>query len=513
MWLDPGTDEMPSPASALGTLPSSFLASFPGVLEHVPVIAWMTGVDGRCTFTNGQYLMFTGRTFGQASELGWTALLHPDDHDACLAAYLKAHEARTPFHAEQRWRRSDGVYRLVEVSGLPVHDPAGTFQGYVGLCSDVTDQRGAAGAQTSDHVHLVSTNAEEIIANMNDAVLVESDNGRVIMANEAFCRLFQVETPPHELTGMEADRLTKRLNPAVPRIDRLKKARRRSVGEEIGLLDGRVLEQHYAPVARDGAAGMHLWQYRDITARKDFEAELHLSRQRLRNLAAHDEAVREEERRSAARMLHDELGQLLTSVKLEVAAAAGVFREHPDENALSVVDRLQSAAGLLDVCIKTVQSVTAKLRPAPVPEMCISGAIRWEALLFEQRTRIRCRVGVSPPKLEVDSERSAVLYRILLEALTNVVRHANAGAVQISLKKAGGVVFLSVRDNGRGIAQEEIDNPATMGLLSMRERALGVGGDVRITRNARSGTTVMVILPLPPKPSSAVPADYGPGQA
>jgi two-component system sensor histidine kinase UhpB len=396
-----------------------------------------------------------------------------------------------------------------------VHDPAGTFQGYVGLCSDVTDQPGAAAAlgQTSDHPRRVDTNADAIIANMNDAVLVESDNGRVVLANEAFCRLFQLDTPPQKLTGMEADRLTKHLSPVASRLDRMKKRRRRSLGEEIRLIDGRVLELHYAPVARDGAAGMHLWQYRDITARKRFEAELHLSRQRLRSLAAHDEAVREEERRGAARVLHDELGQLLTSVKLEVAAAADVFREQPDERALPVVDRLQSAAGLLDVCIKTVQRVSAKLRPALLPELCISDAIRWEALLFEQRSRIRSRVGVSPPKLDVDSERSAVLYRILLEALTNVVRHAHASAVQISLKKARGVVFLSVRDNGRGIAPEEVDNPSTMGLLGMRERALGVGGDVRITRNARGGTTVMAILPLPPEPSSAVAAEGGPVQA
>jgi signal transduction histidine kinase len=325
--------------------------------------------------------------------------------------------------------------------------------------------------------------------------------------------LFQLDTPPQALTGMEADRLAKQLNPAAVRLGKMKKRRRRTVGEEIRLTDGRVLELHYAPVARDGAAGLHLWQYRDITARKRFEAELHLSRQRLRNLAARDEAVREEERRSAARVLHDELGQLLTSVKLEVAAASDMFREHPDEHALPLVDRLQSAAGLLDVCIKTVQRVSANLRPTPLPEMCISDAIRWEALLFEQRSRIRCRVAVTPPKLEVDPERSAVLYRILLEALTNVVRHADASAVQISLKKAGGVVFLSVRDNGRGIAPEEVDNPATMGLLGMRERALGVGGDVRITRNARGGTTVMVILPLPTEPSSAVVAEGGPVQA
>jgi PAS domain S-box-containing protein len=376
------------------------------------------------------------------------------------------------------------------------------------------DQRatGTAFTQVSDPT-LVAMNADRMIANMNDAVLVESVSGRVVLANEAFCRLFQLNTPAQVLTGLEAARLTKQLSPALLRLEKLKKKQRSSVGEEIRLIDGRVLELQYTPVVQDGAVGVHMWQYRDITARKRSEAELHLSRQRLRNLAAHDEAVREEERRSAARMLHDELGQLLTSVKLEVVAAADLFREHPDEHALTVADRLQSAAGLLDVSIKTVQRVSAKLRPAALAEMCISDAIRWEGLLFEQRSRIRCRVAVTPPKLEVDSERSAVLYRILLEALTNVARHADASAVQISLRRARGVVFLSVRDNGRGIAPEEVDNPATMGLLGMRERALGVDGDVRITRNVRGGTTVMAILPLPAEPSSALEAEGGPVQA
>jgi signal transduction histidine kinase len=111
-------------------------------------------------------------------------------------------------------------------------------------------------------------------------------------------------------------------------------------------------------------------------------------------------------------------------------------------------------------------------------------------------------VSVTPPKLEIDPERAIILYRILLEALTNVARHAAAGAVQISLKKDGGVVSLSVRDNGRGIAPEQIENPRTMGLLGMRERALAVGGDVRITSGGGRGTIVMAIVPVPPAPRS-----------
>jgi PAS domain S-box-containing protein len=623
---------MPVPGSAVVARISAFLAPFPAVLEQVPVMAWMTGVDGRCIFTNRIWLSFTGRTAEQQLGFGWTERVHPGDRNPCLAAYLQAHETRRPYRGEYRLQRRDGVYRVMEASGVPVYDPSGDFHGYVGLCTDITEQRGTVNelARTSDHLHLVATHADEmiyrlrvvpapaleyvspgslritgyppeefvtnirlglelvvpedrpilrdlladpaaaprvvvirwrhpdgrivwaqhtriavrdadgrviaiegvardislqkelererddhstlltsLIATMNDAVLVESDEGRVLLANQALCHLLAIDRPPEALTGSEASGLSEQLRPWTSRFRSLKKRRLRSVGEEIPLSDGRVLELQYNPVHRGDSERVHVWQFRDITARKQFETELHTSRQRLRDLAAHDEAVREEERRGAARMLHDELGQLLTSVKLEVAAAADVFREHPDQERLGAVDRLQSAAGLLDVCIRTVRQVSAKLRPAPIPEMRISDALRCEALLFQQRTKIRCRASVSPAKLEVDPERSAVLYRVLVEALTNVARHAEAGAVQLSLKKSAGVVFLSVRDNGRGIAQQEIDNPSTMGLLGMRERALSVNGDVRITRGARGGTTVMLILPLLLEPSESATAADG----
>ena len=611
--------KMAAPASTVVAHLSRFLAPFPAVLEQVPVMAWLTGVDGRCTFTNRSWLSFTGRTAEQQLGFGWADGAHPEDRDACIAAYLEAHDARRPYRTEWRMKRRDGSYRVMESSGLPVYDPSGEFHGYVGLCSDITEQRGTVNelARASDHLHLVATNAEEmiyrirlapapaleyvspgslritgyppeefianiglglalvvpedrpvmhnlitdpaaapgvvtirwrhpdgkivwaehtriavydaagavvaiegvarditrqktlererdehsrlltsLIATMNDAVLVESDAGRVLLANEALCRLFVPDRTPHSLAGTDFSDLTEQLRPWGSRFSALKTLRQRSVGEEIRLADGRVLELEYAPVTGPGSETVHVWQFRDISARKQFETELRASRQRLRDLAAHDEAVREEERRGAARMLHDELGQLLTSVKFELATAADVFRANPDETRRPGVDRLQAAAGLLDVCIRTVQQVSAKLRPTPIPEMRISDALRCEALLFEQRTRIRCRVSVNPPRLQVDPDRSAVIYRVLVEALTNVARHAGAGAAQVSLKKSGGVVFLTVRDNGRGIAQQEIDNPSTMGLLGMRERALSLGGDVRITRGARGGTTLMLILPL-----------------
>ncbi len=627
---------MSSSAPVSDSLISAFLAAFPDVLERVPAMAWMTDVNGSTTFVNRRWLAFVGRTIEQERGWGWAEIVHPDDREACLAAFRQAHASQTPFDGEYRWRRGDGTDRLLRTWGVPLHDPSGTFVGYVGLGADVTDEDGAAKAlaRTSDHLHLVASNAEEmiyrlrllptpmleyispgsiritgyepeafianrrlslslvveedrwivedllanptqarrfvtirwrhrdghivwaehtrvavrdatgtvvaiegvardvtlqkqlererdehstlltsLIANMSDAVLVESDEGRVLLANDAFCRLFGLETQSHELIGADTASLTDQLNEWRARQAALKAKRRRSTVEEITLSDGRVLELQYAPVRCSDDVSAHLLQFRDISARKLFEAELHTSRQRIRELAAHAEAVREEERRGAAQVLHDEVGQLLTAVKLELAAATDVFRAHPDAEVFDAVDRLQSSAGLVDVCLRTVQRVSAKLQPTPIAEMRISSALRYEALLFERRSQIRCRVRIVPPTLELDAARSAVAYRVLLESLTNVTRHAAAGAVHISLKKTSKTVVLAIRDNGRGIAQEQIDNPRTMGLLGMRERALAVGGDVQIARGKRGGTTVTLILPLDLERSSSNPASGGAAQS
>jgi signal transduction histidine kinase len=135
-------------------------------------------------------------------------------------------------------------------------------------------------------------------------------------------------------------------------------------------------------------------------------------------------------------------------------------------------------------------------------------AIRWEAALFERRTGIRCRVSSRPAKFETRAHVT-VLYRILLEALTNVARHANAGTVRIAVRQGARHLTMEVRDNGKGISDEAVANPTTLGLLGMRERALAAGGELRIVRLAAGGTSVTVALPHEPAAteSGARPAD------
>jgi signal transduction histidine kinase len=342
---------------------------------------------------------------------------------------------------------------------------------------------------------------DALIANLQDGVMAETDDGRITVANAAFCRIFALPDPD-ALIGRRAQDLRETLwktlvadADAYRRLTAdLKAQRRPQLGFEIRLTDGRILDRDYVPV--EGPAGMlHMWHYRDVTDRRQMEVRLRESSRRLRRLSAHAEQVREKERRLLARTLHDELGQLLSSIRLELGAAIATFREVADGPMHPIVDRLQAAAGLTDIGLASLRSLTTSLRPPILDHLGLVPAIRWEAGVFSKRTGIRCHVRARPATITLGEAQVTALYRIVLEALENIARHAGAGTAWVYLTRQRGLTLMEVRDNGRGISDEQINNPRTMGLLGMRERALALGGEVRITAAHRRGTRLLVILP------------------
>lgn len=209
---------------------------------------------------------------------------------------------------------------------------------------------------------------------------------------------------------------------------------------------------------------------------------------------ARAESLREDERRTIAHMLHDDLGQIVTNMRLELAAAIRIQHTLAQPGGHDLVDRLQSIAGLLDIGVETLRRITAALRPQVLDQLGLAASVKWEAGLFERRTGIRCQVRVAPG-LTVDDETATSLYRILLEALNNVVKHARAGTVWITVVKTAGALVMTVRDNGRGITDAQSVDPSTMGLHGMRERAVAAGGDLRISSPNGSGTRLVVTIP------------------
>ena len=214
------------------------------------------------------------------------------------------------------------------------------------------------------------------------------------------------------------------------------------------------------------------------------------------SLALRLEHAREEERARVARELHDELGQVLTSLKLEFMWLVDQLRNTEPKPGIQLVNKLQSLIGLIEVSIQSVRQISSDLRPAVLDHLGLRETIQWETTKFESRTGIRCRLAWALKNEPADRTRQLAMFRILQEALTNVVRHAHAGAVRIGVRERGRTLTLTIRDNGRGITKAELSSVKSIGLLGMTERARLLGGRVTIAGAPGRGTTVTVTVPV-----------------
>jgi signal transduction histidine kinase len=213
------------------------------------------------------------------------------------------------------------------------------------------------------------------------------------------------------------------------------------------------------------------------------------SEDKLRRLAAHLISVREEERAHIAREIHDELGQVLTGLKMEVTWLAKRLREKP------LIEKTDSMCKLIDATVGTVRKIATGLRPEMLDDMGLIAAVGWQAKEFQKRTGIRCRAKL-PPEVKLDVDVSTTMFRIFQEILTNVARHSRATRVDMELDIAEDHVALEVTDNGVGIADSDLNGKKSLGLLGMHERALLFGGEVKISGTPGHGTRVSVQIPL-----------------
>ncbi|MBA4313141.1 MAG: hypothetical protein C0417_10990 [Chlorobiaceae bacterium] len=221
------------------------------------------------------------------------------------------------------------------------------------------------------------------------------------------------------------------------------------------------------------------------------------SRDQLRTLAIHLQSVREEERTRIAREIHDELGQLLTVMKMDIALLSKKIKSH-SENTFSneAIQSLQTMSGLADSTIQSVRRIATQLRPEILDELGLREAIEWETELFQQRTKILSKFNSPKEFILLDTDRATALFRIFQETLTNVARHSGATRVDVTIDLFDSELILLVSDNGKGITQQEATGSKSLGLLGMRERAQVFGGAVEVSGIAGKGTTVKVCVPL-----------------
>jgi len=231
----------------------------------------------------------------------------------------------------------------------------------------------------------------------------------------------------------------------------------------------------------------------DITERKRGEASLVLQKEQLRALAERLQWVREEDRKRVARDLHDQIGQILTAIKMDMT---WMIRHLPASQG-AVLARLKESIQLINDGVTSVRAICSGLRPGVLDDLGLAAAIEWQASEFAARNGVRCQVSVPPVDLHLDGDRATAAFRIFQECLTNVIRHAQATSVSVSLCQEDENILLIVEDDGIGFRESDLSNSlGSLGLLGMKERAQFCGGNVQISSSPGKGTTVTIRVPV-----------------
>jgi signal transduction histidine kinase len=226
-------------------------------------------------------------------------------------------------------------------------------------------------------------------------------------------------------------------------------------------------------------------------------AEHQNATEQLRLLTAHLQSAREEERIRIAQEIHDEIGTLMTAIKMDLAFLSKEIAGKGAKKSPEVLcEEIGDTTKLVDNAIQTIHQIVLELRPAVLDHMGLRAALEWQLQEFQTRTKIQYQFISNLDAIHLDAERSTAVFRILQEALTNVARHAHATRVDASLQEEDDQLVLQVRDNGRGISEEQISGIGRFGLLGMRERAHASGGDVVVRGSPGQGTVVTVRMPV-----------------
>jgi PAS domain S-box-containing protein len=243
----------------------------------------------------------------------------------------------------------------------------------------------------------------------------------------------------------------------------------------------------------EGRIAGHFGIQRDVTDRHKAAEQVRASRHQLRALAARLQQVREEERTGIAREIHDELGQALTGLKLDIAWMKDRLpRDHEMRSqCASIIQRI-------DGTMSAVRRIATELRPSVLDQLGLAAALEWQGQEFGTRTGIEVVLDLCADDCRIPDQLGSSVFRIFQESLTNVARHARATRVTVRLIQTPETVTLEVSDNGIGIPAERHEGTASLGIVGMRERALACGGEFRITGRPNQGTTVLLMVPLMP---------------
>ena len=338
-----------------------------------------------------------------------------------------------------------------------------------------------------------------ILESAMDAIITVDENQRVVLFNKAAEEVFLC--PREEAVGAPLDwfipeRFRGNHRQLVEQFGRTGAASRR-MGHARVVMGLRRNGQEFpieASISQVTEGGQRLYTVilRDVTERVRAEEALRRSKEEIHSLALTASTAREQEKSRIARELHDELGQALTALKIDV----GWLRDHLGDPPPAVARKLGAMQVLLDGTVAAARRISSDLRPLMLDDLGLTAAAEWLADNFRSRTGIGVELVMSGDDLDLPDPYATAVFRILQESLTNIAKHAEATQVEITLERGASEVLLTVRDNGRGFDPDAARNPGSYGLVGLRERATLIGADVRVDSHPGEGTRVELRVPL-----------------
>lgn len=482
MAVAPAVGHFPEVPMARTSVPDASL------FELAPEAMLLTDGQGIVLRVNAEFASLFGyRPEEIVGRLIDDMIVPADLKSEATAAGDTVHAGKRSFLETERCRK-DGSPIAVSVHCTPIKCDDGSW-GSFSVYKDISQRRRAEHALQQSEEKF-----EKAFRASPDALVISTvTDGRIIEVNDRYLSLFGF-TSRDEVIGHTVDELNIYETP----FEREKMIAELNARGYVANMDCRVISRTRGVrifqvsveyLELDGVRAI-LSVGRDVTDIRAAGAELFRSRGRLRELAARLDGVREEERAAIAREIHDELGQELTGLRLELS---WLQRAIPARSHLN--ERVRAMVGQVDGTIETVRRIASDLRPGVLDELGLAAAVEWQAEKFAERTGLHPLVRIVGDESAVDPRRETTVFRILQEALTNVTRHAQAQRVTVNLEIEPSAIILEVEDDGVGIAGWEAASAQGLGLMGMRERALQWDGEIEITGAPGRGTRVRLVLP------------------
>jgi len=484
-------------------------------IEVTGQLGWTTNADGEVVEDLPSWRQFTGQSKDEIKGWGWSKAIHPDDLDYAARVWRNSVAGMNSYEVEYRIRRYDGIYRHFLARGMPVFEDDGTVREWVGTCIDITERRKAEQLlrESREDLNRAQAVAQTGSWRMNvqqNELLWSDENWRIFgvtkgtpLTYETFLSTVHPDDREYvdrkwmaALRGEHYD-----IEHRIVVGDSIRWVRERAELEfdKHGILFGGfgttqdITEKKHAEERLSEAKEALQKANEELEVKiQDRTEELIKSREQLRNLLVHLQSVREAERAHIAREIHDEFGTILTALKIDLSWLEKKFTVEQK----SLKEKTRKSLDLINSAIKTVQKISSQLRPGILDHLGLASAIEWEVKEFGNRTGVKWDLSIDMGERSLERDMSTTIFRILQETLTNIVRHAEATWVSVSLNENGSCLMLQVKDNGKGITEEELADPRSYGLMGMRERVQSWDGSIMISGMENKGTTVTVSIPL-----------------